>query len=145
MRKLPPMNDFQQPLYSALALVDEADLVAILRAATIHPERDRCIELVNAELDKGISLWDAFAAPGPLLDLFENDCPEFRVRVLEKHQVIELDFGTNGRKGGVVCWVARMGDSGVVLDLTDSYRYWPEGAPEIGPVGWNLLDGICLQ
>lgn len=145
MRKLPPMNDIQQLLYGALALVDEADLVAILRAAAKHPECNRCIELVNAELDKGTSLWDAFAAPSPLHALLSDTWPEFRVRVNEERQIIELEFGTNGPVSELVCWVARMGDSGVVLDLKDSYRYWPEGAPETGNMARSLFDGICLQ
>ena len=126
--------------------MDEADLVAILRAAAIHPERDRCIDLVNDELDKGLSLWEAFAAPGPLLDLFENDMPELRVRVMEEQQIIELDLGTHSSAGVLVCWVARMGASGVVLSLKDSYRYSGGASDrEIGPNSWNPLDGICLQ
>ena len=145
MRKLPPMNDYQQLLYGALALVDEADLVAILRAAAKHPECNQCIELVNDELDKGLSLWDAFAEPSALHALLSNTWPEFRVRVNEERQIIELEFGTNGPTSDLVCWVARMGDSGVVLDLTDSYRYWPEGAPESDNTGGNLFEGICLQ
>lgn len=144
MRKLPFMNSYQQLLYSALVLVDEVDLVAILRAAATHPERDRCIELVNAELDRGTSLWDAFAAPGPLLDLFEDDMPELRVRVIEERQTIEVDFGAQGT--ALVCWVAHMGASGVVLDLKESYRYSGGEADQvITPGRWNPLDGICLQ
>ena len=64
--------------------------------------------------------------------VLSDSWPEFRVRVNEEHQIIELEFGINGPVSELVCWVARMGDSGVVLDLNGSYRYWPEGAPETG-------------
>ena len=148
MRDLAPMNEYQQLLYSALALVDEADLLAILRAAGKHPERNSCIELVNAELDKGITLWDIFAAPSPLHVLFTNDRPEFRVSVDLDGQTILLDFGTYGPPSDLLVWEARMGATGVVEKLHDPARYWPEGIPtQPGPAprGWNRLDDIRLQ
>ena len=63
MRDLKHVNAYQQLLLSALALVHEADLIAIFRALRKHPNRGKCIDLVNAELDKGISLMAALAEP----------------------------------------------------------------------------------
>ena len=145
MRTLPPMNTYQQLLYSALALAEEADLVAILRAARYHRDRNRCIDLVTAELDKGVSLWDSFAAPSALHELFTNDWPEFRVHINEEQRIISLDFGTNGPASNIMCWEARMGGTGVVEFLKEPYRYWPEGAPDQpgpAPKGWNPLSGM---
>ena len=75
--------------------------------------------------------------------LFQDDRPEFRCR--EDDHVFELDFGTNSIGSVIVCWVARMGASGVVLDLKDTYVCTNEGPSSPGPEGLNLLDGIRLQ
>ncbi len=148
MRKLPPMNEYQQLLYCALALVEEADLVAILRAARKHPERNRCIDIANAELDKGIRLWDTFAAPSRLHTLFTTAWPEFRVLVDTERRSIHLDFGTNGSPSDIRSWDVQMGATGVVERFTDVYQYYPEGMPpEPGPKlkGWNPQEGLGLQ
>ena len=148
MRNHPPMNEYQQLLLSALALVDEADLVAILRAARKHPKRNHCIDLVNAELDKGVNLWSAFADPSPLNTLFENDWPELRVSFCMEQRTISMEFGTNGPPSDILCWQAHMGATGVVKKLEEPDRYWPEGIPpRLGPVpkGYNPFDRLGLR
>lgn len=75
--------------------------------------------------------------------LFQDDRPEFRGR--EDDHIIERGSGTNNIGSVIVCWVARMGASGVVLDLKDTYVRTKEGPSSPGPEGWNLLDGIRLQ
>lgn len=148
MRNLPLMNEYQQLLYSALALVEEADLVAILRVAGQHPDRNRCIDLVNAELDKGLPLWDTFAEGSSLCDHFNIEIPEFRVRIDMENRSIDLDFGTHGQTSDLLSWKAYMGPTGVVEKLDDPYRYWPEDVPvefTLGSRAWDPLHGICLQ
>ncbi|MEO7079933.1 MAG: hypothetical protein ABIY71_00350, partial [Flavobacteriales bacterium] len=136
MRNLPPMNEYQQLLYSALALVDEADLVAILRVAGQHPLRNSCIDRVNEDLDKGLPLWDSFAEGSSLYALFENDCMEFRVRIHTDQRSIDLDLGINSRPSDILCWTARMGPTGVVEKLEEPERYWPEGIPPERQLGY---------
>ncbi len=148
MRNHPPMNEYQQLLLSALALVDEADLVAILRVAGQHPLRNSCIDRVNEDLDKGLSLWEAFADGSSLCALFENDCMELRVRINMARHSIDLDFGINSRPSDILGWVARMGPSGVVEKLEEPERYWPEGIPTERMLGyrkWDPMNGISLQ
>ncbi len=143
MRDLRAYNAYQHLLLSALALVHEEDLVAILRAARKDPGRNRCIDLVNAELDKGMSLMEAFAAPSPLHEVFTDDWPEFRVYVTGDR--VSLDFGTNGPPSSIVCWQAQMAGTGVVAMLECLGGYYPEGIPEEpkrSPKGWSPLDGL---
>lgn len=148
MRNLPPMTEYQQLLYSALALVDEADLVAILRVAGQHPMRNSCIERLNEDLDKGLSLWDAFADGSSFYDLFANHSMEFRVRINMAQHRIELDLGINSRPSDILCWTARMGPTGVVEKLEEPERYWPEGIPPERMLGyrkWDPMNGISMQ
>lgn len=139
MKKLPCRNAYQQLLLSALALVDEADLVALFRAARNHPGRNRCIDLVNAELDHGISLWDAFDEPSALHAVFTNDWPELRVLVDPDKNSFTMDFGTNGPPSDIVTWEATMGGTGVVAKLECYGRTYPEGLPPEpkGPKGFS--------
>lgn len=141
MRTLPSRNEYQQLLLSALALVDAEDLVAIVRAARKDPGRNRCIDLLNEELDKGVSLWDAFGEPSALYELFTDDWPELRVLVGQDDHTVSLDFGTNGPPSDIVSWRATMGGTGVVTKLVCYGRYYPEGLPPEpkGPKGWNRL------
>lgn len=140
MKKLPCRNDYQQLLLSALALVDEADLVAIFRAARNHAERNACIDLVNAELDRGISLWDAFDEPSALYKVFTHDWPELRVLVGLDDNTISMDFGTNGPPSSLVSWRATMGGTGVVTKLECFGRYYPGGIPPY-PMGPDPVMG----
>jgi hypothetical protein len=142
MRDLKHVNDYQQLLLSALALVHEEDLVAIFRALRKHPQRGKCIDLLNAELDKGISLMDAFAEPSKLHELFTNDWPE--LRVLVNDNTVFLKFGTNGPPSEIQTWRALMSATGVVAKVDHDGRYYPEGVPDTrnGPKGHNPLDGL---
>jgi len=141
MRDLKHVNAYQQLLLSALALVHEADLVAIFRTLRKHPNRGKCIDLANAELDKGITLMDAFAEPSALNELFEDDWPEIRVAVVNDN-IIELTFGTNGPPSEINIWSATMTATGVVAKVEHLGRDYPEGMPVSGkgPRGVNPFD-----
>lgn len=144
MRDLSKYNQYQHLILSALALVHEEDLVAILRAARHRPERNRCIDVVNAELDKGLSLMETFADHGPLSVMFDNDFPEFRVGVWgEDGMSVDLDFGLTGRPSSIMTWSARMSGTGVVAEMEDGVPYFPEGLPSLpknGPKGRSPFD-----
>ncbi len=131
------MNDYQQLLYTALALVHEEDLVAIFRAARNRPERNRCIDLVNQALDEGYTLWAAFDAPSPLYELFTDDWPE--LRVLLGGNKVYLTFGTNGPPGDIVEWEAEMSGTGQVARLEFLGRYAPETGNQDQAVPWFSL------
>lgn len=142
MKTLPCRNEYQQLLMSALALVDEADLVAFFRAARKHPERNKCIDIVNRELDKGVSLMEVFDAPSELYELFTDDWPELRVLVDQETNTISIDFGTNGPPSDIRTLYATMGDTGVVTKLKYQGRHFLEVLPEHkGPKVWNTLTG----
>jgi hypothetical protein len=140
MRTLPPPNTYQQLLLSAFALVDEPDLIAIFRAARTHPERNLCIVLVNRELDKGISLMDAFDAPSPLHALFTRHRPELRVFV-PRRNVITVHFGTFDPPCAMVSMQAVLSDQGTVIDLLCKGTHVPRTEPRIlkGPRDWDLF------
>ncbi len=131
------MNDYQQLLYTALALVHEEDLVAIFRAARNRPDRNRCIDLVNQALDEGYTLWAAFDAPSPLYELFTDDWPELRV-MLHGNKVA-LTFGTNGPPSDILEWEAEMSGTGQVTHLQCMGPYWPEGGRQEQATPWFSL------
>ena len=136
MRDLHGANNYQQLLLSALALVHEADLVALLRAARKHPERNRAIDALNRQLNNGVRLWDAFAEPSPVHALFAEKLPEFRVRVpFPDH--LELDIGLHSLPSQLVTISARMAGTGRVAELIGVVPYYPEGLPGVR-WGWNL-------
>ena len=54
------MNQEQQLVWKALALVEEGELVAMLRLLKEHPDRNATIEKVNEGLDKGLSIMEVF-------------------------------------------------------------------------------------
>ena len=140
MRTRPTKNTYQQLLLSAFALVPEAELVALFRAARKHPERNLCIDLVNRELDKGIALMDAFAAPSPLHALFTRHTPELRVFVPRKH-VITVHFGTLDPPCAMVSLRGVMRDQGKVSHLVCRGTHVPRRGPRIlrGPRDWDLF------
>ena len=136
MRDLSGANSYQQLLLSALALVHEEDLLALVRAARWHAERNSVIDRLNLELDQGKSLWDSFSGPGPVYDLFAEDYPEFRVRVpFPDH--LELDIGLHTLPSQLVTISARMAGTGHVVELISVVPYYPEGLPGVH-WGWNM-------
>ncbi len=128
MRDLEHVNEYQQLLLSALALVHEEDLVAIFRAARNHEVRSKPIELMNVELDKGLNLMQALDAPSSLHALFEVDYPSFTVQV--GSTMVLLSFGTHGPPSELHVWRATMASTGVVESLEHEYQYYSEGPPE---------------
>ncbi len=129
MRDFEHLNECQQMLQCALALVHEEDLVAIFRAARHHEEASKPIELMNAELDKGHTLMEALAEPSPLYELFGNDWPEFRVFVREGN-VVYLHYGIHGPPSDLHVWKITMASTGVVEELEHEYEYSPGPKPE---------------
>lgn len=137
MRDLPPMNAYQQLIHCALALVHEEDLVAIFRALRRHPERNRCVDLLNQALDDGYTLWAAFDAPSPLFELFQDDMPELRLRVTGNR--IAMDFGTFGPPSDILDWEIHMSGTGQVESIQCMGRYCPEnGNKGIAPPWFSL-------
>lgn len=131
------MNAYQQLLYCALPLVHEEDLVAIFRAARTHPDRNRCIDLMNQALDDGYTLWAALDAPSPLYELFTDDWPELRVSV--ENEKVYLLFGTNGPPSDIVEWEAHMSGTGQVAHLVCLGRYTPEEGNQDQAAPWFSL------
>ena len=129
MRELPPMNLYQQLLWTALSLVHEEDLVAIARAAREHPTCNLAMRLLNEDLDRGLRLWDAFDEGGATHELFTWDMPELRV-FLHGPGIIGLEFGTHGPPGDIVVWHAHMARTGVVERLICEGRLLEGDKPE---------------
>ncbi len=58
---LPPLNFSQQLVWKALSLVQEDELVSMLRALQHHPDRNLTIDRVNEALDQGLDLIAMFS------------------------------------------------------------------------------------
>lgn len=57
---LPPLNHEQQLVWKALSLVEEPELVGMLRALRHHPDRNLTIDRINEALDQGLALLGIF-------------------------------------------------------------------------------------
>lgn len=126
MRDLSNVNQYQQLILSALALVHEEDIVAIFRALRAEPERNECIDLMNDELDRGRSLMEAFGESSALYAFFEDGFPDFNVTVVT-NKIIELEFGTNASRGAIQRCGATMASTGVVEKLEPVFSSCEDG------------------
>lgn len=126
MRDLSNVNQYQQLILSALALVHEEDIVAIFRALRAEPERNECIDLMNDELDRGRSLMEAFGESSALYAVFEDGFPDFNVTVVT-NKIIELEFGSNASRGAIQRWGATMASTGVVEKLEPVFSSCQDG------------------
>ena len=131
MRDLRNVNELQQLLLSALALVHQEDLVAIFRALREEPERNECIDLMNAELDQGHSLMEALGDNTVLYELFSDVRFEFHVWVV-CDTIIEMTFGAEGTRGAIQSWGATMAGTGWVEELRITYSSCEDDDPQAG-------------
>jgi hypothetical protein len=83
---LPPLNFSQQLVWKALSLVEEDELVGMLRALRHHPDRNLTIDRINEALDQGLDL----------IAMFSDDYKGFRDLYNEGVLELDVELGTKG-------------------------------------------------
>jgi hypothetical protein len=98
---LPPLNYEQQVIWKALSLVEESELVGMLRALRHHPDRNLTIDRINEALDQGLDLLGIFHDDYKgLHDLQYDGGLQLDVE-LGIEGLVFLSIGYDGPKGGV--------------------------------------------
>lgn len=129
MKPVRHLNEDQQTLLSVLAIIDEAELIGILRALRHDPQRNEVIDLANTELDRGTSLMDMLAH-GPLHALLANNPLQMRARILRSGR-ISIDIGTRGEECGMGNWTFAVDGAGQVhgVECNGTWNEFHRGHP----------------
>ncbi len=116
-RDLPPLNQEQQLVWKALSLVDENELVGMMRALRHHPDRNATIDGVNKGLDQGFDLLGIFGDGFDGLNALQYDgFLEFNVSLGTDHFVF-LALGYRSALGEVADFNFTLDDDGHIVEV----------------------------
>ncbi len=116
------MTECQQRLFCAMALLEESDLKTFFRVVRYDIDSIPEVEVVNTELDRGVSLMDIFGPLGPLQESLNG-----RTLVLEAVNLNDgrwsIDFGFRGKRGYGARWIMNISEEGTFTNVETS-RVW---------------------
>lgn len=111
------MNLEQQLVWKGLALLEESELLAMLRALHDHPDRNATLELVNKALDQGLDLLAIFDnGYNGLFELQYEGCLVFDVTVFGD-ELVWLTIGFSGALGEVAEFKFTLAADGGILQV----------------------------
>ncbi|MBK8498246.1 MAG: hypothetical protein IPL52_05395 [Flavobacteriales bacterium] len=116
-RDLPPLTYSQQLVWKALSLLEEDELVGMLRMLRNHPDRNATIDGVNAGLDQGFDLLGVFSAEFKgLNELQYEGSLELHVE-LGRDGLVFLGIGFNGALGEVADFKFTFDTDGRIVEV----------------------------
>ena len=125
MRRTSILDQSQQLIFCALALIEEHDLVAMLRALRDHPDRNTTIDLLNQALDQGLAVMDLTDDHGPMRPLMMEGGLVLQV-ILLRNRMVWLTIGSSGPQGEASDWRFTFDDLDQVVkvEFEGSHNIW---------------------
>ncbi len=125
MATIPLMTEHQQRVHCAMALLEERDLREFFRAIRYLRDSRPEVEIVNVELDRGVSLLDIFGPLGPFAGILRENLLDLQVVHMADGRW-SIAFGFRGPEGYGGHWTLKFLPGGGIHGLDGGLCWLPK-------------------